>query len=163
MKPLSGSADTRRTRTRCPTSIPLAAIRSFPSTGGCRNRTHVPSAFTPDTTASKCAPICLLNIAAAAHFLTKRSTLFASFSFSVQCSASAERASAVYAGVAPANAALSNRCVIRRSEEHTSELQSLAYLVCRLLLEKKKKIRNTLALTHEAGRCITYTRSTFQH
>src|SRR2546425_5374914 len=32
-------------------------------------------------------------------------------------------------------------CSIRdpsRSEEHTSELQSLAYLVCRLLLEKKK-------------------------
>src|SRR2546425_5959877 len=28
---------------------------------------------------------------------------------------------------------------IPRSEEHTSELQSLAYLVCRLLLEKKKK------------------------
>src|SRR2546425_9044950 len=29
--------------------------------------------------------------------------------------------------------------LIKRSEEHTSELQSLAYLVCRLLLEKKKK------------------------
>src|SRR2546425_2730245 len=28
-----------------------------------------------------------------------------------------------------------------RSEEHTSELQSLAYLVCRLLLEKKKNKR----------------------
>src|SRR5687767_15411784 len=28
-----------------------------------------------------------------------------------------------------------------RSEEHTSELQSLAYLVCRLLLEKKKKLQ----------------------
>src|SRR3989441_2347213 len=28
--------------------------------------------------------------------------------------------------------------VVVRSEEHTSELQSLAYLVCRLLLEKKK-------------------------
>src|SRR5687767_15248829 len=28
--------------------------------------------------------------------------------------------------------------VMERSEEHTSELQSLAYLVCRLLLEKKK-------------------------
>src|SRR5205823_14767876 len=27
---------------------------------------------------------------------------------------------------------------LQRSEEHTSELQSLAYLVCRLLLEKKK-------------------------
>src|SRR2546425_2312481 len=31
-----------------------------------------------------------------------------------------------------------------RSEEHTSELQSLAYLVCRLLLEKKKKITEHL-------------------
>src|SRR3989441_9512138 len=31
-----------------------------------------------------------------------------------------------------------------RSEEHTSELQSLAYLVCRLLLEKKKKPIDTL-------------------
>src|SRR2546425_9407540 len=31
-----------------------------------------------------------------------------------------------------------------RSEEHTSELQSLAYLVCRLLLEKKnKQVRHT--------------------
>src|SRR2546425_9512064 len=32
--------------------------------------------------------------------------------------------------------------VAPRSEEHTSELQSLAYLVCRLLLEKKKKNNN---------------------
>src|SRR2546425_3238872 len=31
------------------------------------------------------------------------------------------------------------RLLLERSEEHTSELQSLAYLVCRLLLEKKKK------------------------
>src|SRR5258707_5760939 len=30
-----------------------------------------------------------------------------------------------------------------RSEEHTSELQSRQYLVCRLLLEKKKKVRVT--------------------
>src|SRR2546430_5645166 len=30
-------------------------------------------------------------------------------------------------------------CVRRRSEEHTSELQSQSNLVCRLLLEKKKK------------------------
>src|SRR2546425_4648020 len=35
-----------------------------------------------------------------------------------------------------------------RSEEHTSELQSLAYLVCRLLLEKKKKKQ------HRNARCI---------
>src|SRR2546425_9400688 len=33
-----------------------------------------------------------------------------------------------------------------RSEEHTSELQSLAYLVCRLLLEKKKKGEGTVVL-----------------
>src|SRR2546425_9096591 len=32
-------------------------------------------------------------------------------------------------------------CLAVRSEEHTSELQSLAYLVCRLLLEKKKNTR----------------------
>src|SRR2546425_5506711 len=32
---------------------------------------------------------------------------------------------------------------VERSEEHTSELQSLAYLVCRLLLEKKKKKKNS--------------------
>src|SRR5258707_11281450 len=31
-----------------------------------------------------------------------------------------------------------------RSEEHTSELQSRQYLVCRLLLEKKKKLTNTI-------------------
>src|SRR2546425_6648591 len=36
------------------------------------------------------------------------------------------------------NANIGNSAV-ERSEEHTSELQSLAYLVCRLLLEKKKK------------------------
>src|SRR2546423_5838888 len=33
---------------------------------------------------------------------------------------------------------------VGRSEEHTSELQSLAYLVCRLLLEKKKNISSPL-------------------
>src|SRR5687767_15591836 len=36
------------------------------------------------------------------------------------------------------------RSTVLRSEEHTSELQSLAYLVCRLLLEKKKKNRVVL-------------------
>src|SRR5687767_15402344 len=36
--------------------------------------------------------------------------------------------------------------MVVRSEEHTSELQSLAYLVCRLLLEKKKKNINTILM-----------------
>src|SRR2546425_8815183 len=38
------------------------------------------------------------------------------------------------------NLAVSQTSTITRSEEHTSELQSLAYLVCRLLLEKKKQL-----------------------
>src|SRR5947199_4776605 len=35
--------------------------------------------------------------------------------------------------------AMAGCCTMTRSEEHTSELQSLRHLVCRLLLEKKKK------------------------
>src|SRR5712675_3764312 len=36
-----------------------------------------------------------------------------------------------------------SRAATARSEEHTSELQSRLHLVCRLLLEKKKKNKNT--------------------
>src|SRR2546425_8864580 len=39
-----------------------------------------------------------------------------------------------------------------RSEEHTSELQSLAYLVCRLLLEKKKTATPPTAATLSVNR-----------
>src|SRR2546425_7002122 len=38
-----------------------------------------------------------------------------------------------------------------RSEEHTSELQSLAYLVCRLLLEKKKNHSKKAHYTEQAN------------
>src|SRR6476659_6389812 len=38
------------------------------------------------------------------------------------------------------------RAFCRRSEEHTSELQSLRHLVCRLLLEKKKSKRSTAGI-----------------
>src|SRR5256885_3800099 len=41
----------------------------------------------------------------------------------------------------------------RRSEEHTSELQSPCNLVCRLLLEKKKK--KTIMLTHSSSTLAT--------
>src|SRR5258708_32133271 len=37
-----------------------------------------------------------------------------------------------------------NWCCILRSEEHTSELQSPDHLVCRLLLEKKKKLMTAI-------------------
>src|SRR3989441_8532941 len=40
--------------------------------------------------------------------------------------------------------------LLPRSEEHTSELQSLAYLVCRLLLEKKK-----VTMQRAPGRCVS--------
>src|SRR2546425_8490897 len=43
-----------------------------------------------------------------------------------------------------------------RSEEHTSELQSLAYLVCRLLLEKKKKKVNKYTVL--CDQTVAYTR-----
>src|SRR2546425_3558125 len=43
-----------------------------------------------------------------------------------------------------------------RSEEHTSELQSLAYLVCRLLLEKKKELLAPCgAQHHHPPPCVT--------
>src|SRR2546425_5406198 len=44
------------------------------------------------------------------------------------------------------------RALLLRSEEHTSELQSLAYLVCRLLLEKKKNItRQSCIMLHSTS------------
>src|SRR6266436_7975981 len=42
-----------------------------------------------------------------------------------------------------------------RSEEHTSELQSRLHLVCRLLLEKKKKHRNTRILKKKEKKTIS--------
>src|SRR3712207_8000386 len=40
---------------------------------------------------------------------------------------------------------ISATVTVTRSEEHTSELQSRQYLVCRLLLEKKKEVAPTVA------------------
>src|SRR5205814_8119694 len=40
----------------------------------------------------------------------------------------------------------------RRSEEHTSELQSLRHLVCRLLLEKKKRASGTTSASRRSWR-----------
>src|SRR3712207_6931003 len=39
--------------------------------------------------------------------------------------------------------------LVHRSEEHTSELQSRQYLVCRLLLEKKNKRKDRFVQTHD--------------
>src|SRR2546425_5010521 len=42
-----------------------------------------------------------------------------------------------------------------RSEEHTSELQSLAYLVCRLLLEKKKNMKAATGIRPRVGGAVS--------
>src|SRR3712207_8036719 len=53
-------------------------------------------------------------------------------------------------------ARVSNRIINERSEEHTSELQSRQYLVCRLLLEKKTKTKiHTSRLSRTASQCWT--------
>src|SRR3989449_4636697 len=53
---------------------------------------------------------------------------------------------ASHAGLASLNRLESVRAAWPRSEEHTSELQSRLHLVCRLLLEKKKRKQGTRAL-----------------
>src|SRR5258708_39899110 len=55
-----------------------------------------------------------------------------------RCSKLGSIAQCTYRASAPAAAAKAGVRYLRRSEEHTSELQSPDHLVCRLLLEKKK-------------------------
>src|SRR2546429_2646070 len=54
-----------------------------------------------------------------------------------QCASFTASSITTRGGVAPSASSASAR---RRSEEHTSELQSRLHLVCRLLLEKKKSV-----------------------
>src|SRR2546425_3074850 len=65
-----------------------------------------------------------------------RPEMNASVAFIAEEKPAAGGSAASHAIVVPASAVRNDSV---RSEEHTSELQSLAYLVCRLLLEKKKK------------------------
>src|SRR2546425_9086379 len=58
----------------------------------------------------------------------------------VSCQSASLRASTPPLGAEEPPTLLTRMSTPPRSEEHTSELQSLAYLVCRLLLEKKKRI-----------------------
>src|SRR3712207_7883997 len=56
-------------------------------------------------------------------------------------------------GLEPSNSAMVSLAIDderahRRSEEHTSELQSRQYLVCRLLLEKKKRTNTSITILH---------------
>src|SRR5205823_12353711 len=66
---------------------------------------------------------------AGSEFLCSRSSL-------TPCEAQTDAASAIPSISQPHDSAYGVWNGVKRSEEHTSELQSLAYLVCRLLLQK---------------------------
>src|SRR2546425_3351818 len=83
------------------------------------------STLFPYTTLFRSLVTALFDVAA---WLTKRESLRAAALWTL------------WAGVIGGWVAVVAGLQAERSEEHTSELQSLAYLVCRLLLEKKKKI-----------------------
>src|SRR5690242_21529257 len=65
-------------------------------------------------------------------------TLFRSRRRGAPCAAPADFASGGRFGLCRSRCGRLRSCLKRRSEEHTSELQSHVNLVCRLLLEKKK-------------------------
>src|SRR2546425_490584 len=67
----------------------------------------------------------------------------------------AYRGTMVAAARSPAGLLWAASLVQRRSEEHTSELQSLAYLVCRLLLEKKKRTTTSSTPIHSRSSVLS--------
>src|SRR5712672_3261658 len=99
----------------------------------------------------RCVPAARTSTAASsATRATATSEAFAAMQFSLVPSTACQRFSPPIAAqpepgsrllqaLYPTSRKYGHRLRCNRSEEHTSELQSLAYLVCRLLLEKKKK------------------------
>src|SRR3712207_7273295 len=89
--------------------------------------------------------ICTLSLHDALPICVSCSTAHASCSRRSYSSPSRPSSRAAYTAHACAVSASMLRSTVgmprSRSEEHTSELQSRQYLVCRLLLEKKKEIR----------------------
>src|SRR2546425_12324138 len=102
-------------------------------------RTHLFIFFFNDTATTEIYTLSLhdaLPISLASHFCSRSS-------ISIQKNNGSASCRGLFAGVCDGNA--QGACLgfaarrNARSEEHTSELQSLAYLVCRLLLEKKNR------------------------
>src|SRR5437899_9137623 len=90
-----------------------------------------------------------------------RSTLFlytTLFRSLIQCHHTSGRADAGGSRKLRASGSVAPRAASaqHRSEEHTSELQSLRHLVCRLLLEKKKEVCDFLLL-YEIVKIVTMT------
>src|SRR5438105_10348859 len=76
-----------------------------------------------------------------------RSSFIIRQSFDEVCLAACFAGAALVVVVVPAGVVCACVLIAKRSEEHTSELQSRVDLVCRLLLEKKKKINKIDAKT----------------
>src|SRR2546429_5940456 len=86
-------------------------------------------------------------------------TLFRSFAsrrrgHAPPCDRERETAAASRRSSIPSRRDLRNR-TRRRSEEHTSELQSRLHLVCRLLLEKKKNNKKNTYMSRIPDKCCT--------
>src|SRR3712207_7238174 len=104
------------------TSLPLLSFSLFRSQLDCRERSFSTTSLTAGTTSWPKVMTCR-------SWSSEGQKMNVSIPFS-----SAKREScSVHFETGPSNKP--------RSEEHTSELQSRQYLVCRLLLEKKKKIK----------------------
>src|SRR5438270_10654131 len=65
----------------------------------------------------------------------------------------------LFCGIPCANALPLLPALLNRSEEHTSELQSQSNLVCRLLLEKKKRVGKTRERRGVASRTLQVART----
>src|SRR5436853_2711133 len=87
-----------------------------------------------------------------------RSTLFPYTTLFRSRTCRARRTCAAISGCSSFTAMLPRSPARNRSEEHTSELQSLRHLVCRLLLEKKKHKKNQINTPH-----FTYTTNKHTH
>src|SRR5437588_11251794 len=93
-------------------------------------------ASTAFTAPATCAELPVKSTVARSPLIVMRARIGISFSL-MPSSSSASSASYVPSGISE----IARRIIRDRSEEHTSELQSHSDLVCRLLLEKKKKIK----------------------
>src|SRR5262245_63753798 len=100
--------------------------------------------YPPAATALSASRSRIADVLIGVHFVKRRSA------------ASSVRSSSPSTVAARAFLAAVSMRAIARSEEHTSELQSLRHLVCRLLLEKKNKedMKQIGIETHEASETI---------
>src|ERR1035441_10715135 len=94
--------------------------------------------------------IFLLKVEASAYILMRFDSEYQHFRVRVE-----QRPQAMQKGKRRDTACLAFRRDFPRSEEHTSELQSLRHLVCRLLLEKKKPRQCGAYSTLTEQACIT--------